>query len=204
MEIQAMQRSYARWAPVYDRTFGAVTNIGRRRAVALLNELGGSVLEVGVGTGMALPHYGPGISVTGIDASAPMLAKAQEKVAQQSLTRVVGLKLMDARALEFADQSFDNVVAMHVVSVVPEPERVLAEMVRVCKPGGTVLIVNHFARKTGALSVVEKLTAPLANLLGWHSDFQIERVLGVAGLRVLSKKTLPPFGMMTLLRLIRE
>ncbi len=204
MEIQAMRRSYARWAPVYDRTFGAVTNVGRRQAVALLNELGGRILEVGVGTGMSLANYQPGTKVTGIDASAEMLDKARDKVAKLSLAQVEGLHLMDARVLEFADASFDNVVAMHVISVVPEPEKVLAEMVRVCKLGGTVLIVNHFARKQGVLSVLERLTAPMANLLGWHSDFEMERVLAVAGLRVVSQKTLPPLGMMTMLRLARE
>lgn len=204
MELQAMRRSYARWAPIYDCTFGAVTNVGRRKAVTLLNELGGRVLEVGVGTGMALPNYRVGMQVTGIDASAEMLAKARDKVARLGLVQVEDLKLMDARALEYGDASFDHVVAMHVISVVPEPEKVLAEMARVCKPGGTVLIVNHFARKTGVLSVLEKLTAPLANLLGWHSDFELSRVLGVAGMHLAAQKTLPPFGMMTLLRLVRE
>ncbi len=203
MDIQAVRRSYVRWAPVYDHTFGAVTNVGRRQAVALLNQLGGRVLEVGVGTGLALPWYGGAMAVTGIDASAEMLEKARDKVARLGLAQIKGLVLMDARALEFADASFDHVAAMHVISVVPEPERVLAEMVRVCKPGGTVLIVNHFARKTGVLSVLERLTAPMANLLGWHSDFAIERVLAVAGLRVAEQRPLPPFGMMTLLRMVR-
>ncbi|WP_353806594.1 hypothetical protein [Maritimibacter sp.] len=59
MDIKAVKTSYARWAPVYDRTFGAITNTGRRRAVAFVNGLSGRVLEVGVGTGLALPHYRP-------------------------------------------------------------------------------------------------------------------------------------------------
>ena len=111
---------------------------------------------------------------------------------------------MDARTLEFADNSFDSVAAMHLLSVVPEPERVVSEMARVCKPGGTVLIVNHFARDSGWLARLEKLTAPLENLLGWHSDFERSRVLGDPRLRLVEERTLPPLGMMTLMRLIKS
>ncbi|TNC70380.1 class I SAM-dependent methyltransferase [Rubellimicrobium roseum] len=203
MELQAVARSYARWAPVYDRTFGAVTNVGRRRATALLSELGGSVLEVGVGTGLALRHYGPGVTVTGVDYSEEMLAKARAKVAEEDLRNVVALHRMDARQLDFADDSFDHVACMHVISVVPEPERVMAEIARVVRPGGTVVIVNHFQRDRGALAVAERLAAPLADLLGWHSDFDKARVLGAVGLEVVEERVLPPMGMMTLLRMVK-
>jgi phosphatidylethanolamine/phosphatidyl-N-methylethanolamine N-methyltransferase len=203
MELQAVERSYARWAPVYDRTFGAVTNVGRRRATAILSELGGEVLEVGVGTGLALRHYGPRVSVTGVDYSEEMLAKARAKVAEEGLRNVASLRRMDARELDFPDASFDHVAAMHVISVVPEPERVMAEMARVVRPGGTVLIVNHFKRERGALAVAERFAAPLADLLGWHSDFDRARVLGEARLRLVEERVLPPLGMMTLLRLVK-
>ncbi|EYD75420.1 Phosphatidylethanolamine N-methyltransferase [Rubellimicrobium mesophilum DSM 19309] len=135
MELQAVEKSYARWAPVYDRTFGAVTNVGRRRATAILSELGGSVLEVGVGTGLALPLYGPRVTVTGVDYSAEMLEKARAKAAREALRNVVSLRRMDARELDFPDESFDHVACMHVISVVPEPERVMAEIARVVRPG---------------------------------------------------------------------
>lgn len=204
MELEAVRKSYARWAPVYDQTFGAVTNAGRRRAAAYVNAKGGALLEVGVGTGLALRHYAPGVRITAIDASADMLAKARAKVAEDGLTNVAALRQMDARALDFADNSFDTVAAMHIMSVVPEPERVMAEMARVLRPGGDVLIVNHFAREGGALSVVERLAAPLANLLGWHSDFSRDRVLADARLRLVEEDTLPPFGMMTYLRLRKD
>jgi phosphatidylethanolamine/phosphatidyl-N-methylethanolamine N-methyltransferase len=203
MELQAVERSYARWAPVYDRTFGAVTNVGRRRATAILSELGGSVLEVGVGTGLALRHYGPRVSVTGVDYSEEMLAKARAKVASEGLRNVAALHRMDARELDFPDDSFDHVAAMHVISVVPEPERVMEEIARVVRPGGTVLIVNHFRRNKGALALAERLAAPLADLLGWHSDFDRARVLGEPRLTLAEERTLPPLGMMTLLRLVK-
>lgn len=203
MELRAVEKSYARWAPVYDRTFGAITQIGRRRATAILSELGGSVLEVGVGTGLSLPHYGANVAVTGVDYSQQMLEKARARVSEDRLANVAGLYRMDARELGFADESFDHVACMHVISVVPEPERVMAEIARVVRPGGTVLIVNHFRRDKGALALAERLAAPLADLLGWHSDFDRARVLGEARLRLTDEQGLPPVGMMTLLRLVR-
>ena len=204
MELDAVRTSYRRWAPVYDTTFGAITGAGRRRAVAYVNTRPGRVLEVGVGTGLALPGYDPQLELTGIDYSEEMLAKARAKVAAKGLTQVRELRQMDARTLDFADASFDTVVAMYLVSVVPEPERVVAEMARVCKPGGEVVIVGHFARDTGLLSVLERGFAPLANLIGWHSDFDRARVMGCPDLTVAEERTLPPFGMFTFLRMVRK
>jgi phosphatidylethanolamine/phosphatidyl-N-methylethanolamine N-methyltransferase len=207
MELNAVRRTYARWAPIYDLTFGRVTGQGRRRAVSVLNALGGRVLEVGVGTGLSLPQYGAGVEVTGIDASAEMLAKARAKVAGLGLGHVRDLRVMDARRLDFPDGSFDHIAAMHIMSVVPEPEQVMAEMARVLRPGGTVLIVNHFAREpheNGWLPWFERKLAPLADLLGWHSDFQRARVLSTPGLSLIEETHLPPLGMMTLLRLRKD
>ncbi len=205
MELEAVAKSYARWAPVYDRTFGAVTHAGRRRATGFANAVGGSVLEVGVGTGLALPFYAAHMQVTGIDFSEDMLAKAQDKVAEQGLTHVKALRQMDARALDFPAASFDTVCAMHILSVVPEPERVMAEMARVCRPGGHVLVVNHFAAEgSGLMARIERAAAPLSDLLGWHSDFERARVLGEAGLELVEEDGLPPLGMMTYLRLRRR
>lgn len=204
MELDAVRSSYRRWAPVYDATFGAITGVGRRRAVGYVNTRAGSVLEVGVGTGLALPAYAPHLAVTGIDYSDEMLEKARAKVAARGLSHVRELRQMDARTLDFPDASFDTVVAMYLVSVVPEPERVVAEMARVCKPGGEVVIVGHFARETGLLSVLERAFAPLANLIGWHSDFDKARVLGCPDLEVAEDSSLPPFGMFTFLRMHRR
>lgn len=203
MDIHAIHRSYARWAPVYDHTFGAVTNAGRRRVAAVVNASGGDLLEVGVGTGMSLRFYAPNVNVTGIDFSPDMLAKARTKVAENGMSNVTALEQMDARHMTFADNSFDHVSALHIMSVVPDPEQVLAEMARVCKPGGSVFIVNHFAREKGLLAKIERLTAPLENLLGWHSDFDRDRVMGNPHLRLASEQTIPPLGMMTMLRLTK-
>ncbi len=199
MEPNAVKTSYRRWAPIYDRTFGAITNVGRQRAVAHINGRSGTVLEVGVGTGLSLQHYKADLAVTGIDFSHDMLAKAEEKVSGLGLSQVTELRQMDARVLDFPDASFDTVAAMHVLSVVPEPERVMGEIARVLKPGGQVVITNHFKREAGFLALVERVTAPLENVLGWHSDFEMERVLGQGCLSIAQQSKLPPMGMMTFL-----
>jgi len=199
MDISAVKTSYARWAPIYDKTFGVITNQGRKRAVEYINERGGKLLEVGVGTGLSLPDYTDNVAVTGIDYSIDMLKKARKRQRKHALSSVKELLEMDARELSFPDAHFDLVAAMHILSVVPEPERVMAEIARVLKPGGKVVITNHFARNKGFLAFIEKLTAPLDNLIGWHSDFEIERVLGQDSLNVFAKKSIPPLGMMTFL-----
>jgi phosphatidylethanolamine/phosphatidyl-N-methylethanolamine N-methyltransferase len=203
MRVDAVRKSYARWAPIYDLAFGRITQGGRRLAARHVNRMGGSVLEVGVGTGLAFGLYARNVQVTGIDVSAEMLAKAAEKVERQGLGHVAGLHQMDARKLDFPDQSFDHVAAMHIMSVVPEPERVLAEMIRVCRIGGDIMIANHFAREKGGWSVAARALAPLANLLGWHSDFARARVMGDARLRLEEEASVPPFGLMTFLRFRR-
>ncbi|AUQ63778.1 class I SAM-dependent methyltransferase [Phaeobacter inhibens] len=200
MDIKAVESSYARWAPVYDKTFGAITNVGRRRAVGYVNEhRSGRVLEVGVGTGLSLPLYKSHLKVTGIDFSEDMLRKAKKRVAENKLHHVEALRQMDARALDFPDATFDTVSAMHVLSVVPDPEKVMGEIARVLKPGGKVVITNHFLREQGVLAFIERVSAPFANVLGWHSDFEIDTVLGADHLSVEHHQPLPPFGLMTFL-----
>lgn len=203
MQIEAIQKSYRRWAPVYDLTFGRITQGGRILAAEHVNAQGGVVLEVGIGTGLALDYYAPHVRVTGIDLSAEMLREAQVRAKKRGLKNLAGLYEMDARELAFPDAAFDHVAAMHIMSVVPEPERVLDEMARVCRPGGSVLIANHFAGRAEGWSVAERLAAPLANLLGWHSDFDIGRVLGHPKLRLEESRQVRPFGLMTFLRFRR-
>ncbi|WP_209427305.1 class I SAM-dependent methyltransferase [Pararhodobacter sp. SW119] len=201
MDLEAVKSSYRRWAPVYDRTFGRITRMGRERAVAVINRSQGRVLEVGVGTGLSLSNYAPHLDVTGIDYSEDMLDRARKRVAAEGLTQVRALRQMDARHLDFPDGHFDTVVAMYLVSVVPEPERVMAEIARVCKPGGQVIIVNHFARDEGWLAWLELRFAPLADRLGWHPDFARARIMGEPSLQVTEERRLAPLGLFTFLRL---
>ena len=203
MQVDAIEKSYRRWAPVYDLTFGRITQGSRILSAEHVNSQGGSVLEVGIGTGLALDHYGPHVRVTGIDLSAEMLREAEARAHRRGLRNLVGLSQMDARAIRFPAAAFDHVAAMHIMSVVPEPDRVLDEIASVCRPGGSVLIANHFAGRAEGCSKMERLAAPLANLLGWHSDFAIERVLGHPKLRLEETRQIKPFGLMTFLRFRR-
>lgn len=201
MDLESVKSSYRRWAPVYDATFGRITRMGRDRAVETINTRRGRVLEVGVGTGLSLSRYGPHLEVTGIDYSEDMLQVARKRVESENLTQVRELRQMDAQALDFPNGHFDTVVAMYLVSVVPNPERVMAEIARVCKPGGQVIIVNHFARERGFLAWVERLFAPLADKLGWHSDFDRARIMGEPTLQVAEERRMSPLGLFTFLRL---
>ena len=149
MDAASVRHAYRRWAPVYDFTFGLIAEAGRKNAVQIINRRKGRVLEVGVGTGLSLPCYGSHLTITGIDLSPEMLAKAQDKVERKALGNVVALHEMDAGALAFPDESFDTVVAMYVMTVVPEPDRVMRELERVCAAGGEVILVNHFSQDEG-------------------------------------------------------
>lgn len=202
MKAATVTASYKRWAPVYDSVFGKVFQEGRLRATRHATARGGEVLEVGVGTGLALPLYGAGVKITGIDFSAEMLARAKDKVRENRLSNVT-LRQMDAQNLEFPDASFDIVSVMHVLSVVPDPERALSEIARVCRPGAHVLITNHFAAEKGALRFAERLIQPLQHQLGWRADFPMARVLGDPRLRMVECAPLPPLGAMTWLVLER-
>lgn len=200
LDEAAVRDAYRRWAPVYDSTFGLVATAGRRKAVELINQRRGHVLEVGVGTGLSLPHYAPYLKITGIDLSTEMLEKARKRVARAGLINVEGLYEMDAAELTFPDESFDTVVAMYVMTVVPKPDKVLQELERVCKTGGEVMVVNHFSQDHGARGWVEKKMAPYSERLGWHPLFPIERVMGAPNLKLIERRPLWPFGLFTLVR----
>ncbi len=114
--------------------------------------------------GCRFPATASHLTITGIDLSPEMLAKAEDKVERKKLDNVVALHEMDAGALAFPDESFDTVVAMYVMTVVPEPERVMRELERVCAPGGEVILVNHFSQEEGMRGWLERKLAPFADL----------------------------------------
>ena len=202
IDADAVRAAYRRWAGVYDAAFGGVCAVARRRAVAAVNRLPGRrVLEVGVGTGLALPAYDRAKRVTGIDLSAEMLALARARVAKQRLDTVDALFEMDAEATSFADESFDIAVAMFVASVVPNPRRLLAEMRRVVRPGGQILFVNHFAAERGPRWWLEWALTPASRALGWHPDFALGALLGPEHRLAAAIEPVPPFGVFTLIRL---
>jgi phosphatidylethanolamine/phosphatidyl-N-methylethanolamine N-methyltransferase len=187
---------------VYDAVFGGISAMGRRRAAQAVNRLPGRlVLEVGVGTGLALPHYRADKRITGIDLSAEMLARARERVTGLGLENVDALREMDAEATDFSDGGFDIAVAMFVASVVPHPRRLLGEMRRVVRPGGHILFVNHFAARSGPRWWVEWAMAPASRALGWHPDFGMDNLFTPEEAARIETEPVPPLGFFTLVRM---
>ncbi len=194
-----VRKAYRRWAPVYDAVFGKIVEAGVRLAAARANAFSGKLLEVGVGTGLALRHYGPHLKVTGIDLSTEMLELARKRVKKSKHSNIEALLEMDATSLAFPDNLFDIVVASYVLTVVPNPVEVIHELARVTKPGGTVLIVNHFSVESGLRGAIEKSLAKHARKLGWRSKFQYETLLVSERLRLTSKTPVKPLGFFTML-----
>jgi phosphatidylethanolamine/phosphatidyl-N-methylethanolamine N-methyltransferase len=204
MDTQAVREAYRKWAGFYDTSFGLVSTAARRRAVAAVNALPGSdVLEVGVGTGLALPLYRSDKKVTGIDLSTEMLEQARLRVERRKLGNVTSLREMDAEAMTFTDASFDIATAMFVASVVPNPRRLLSELKRIVRPGGHILFINHFAAEGGLRLMIERAMAPASHILGWHPDFLLESLLGPDDCQRATMKGAPPFGIFTLVHLPR-
>ena len=202
LDTAAIRAAYRRWSSIYDLVFGGVSSTARKRAVALVNQLPGrAVLEVGVGTGLALPRYEADKRIVGIDLSAEMLALARKRVTQMRLRNVESLLEMDAEATDFADGQFDTAVAMFVASVVPNPRRLLTELRRVVRPGGNILFVNHFAAEGGPRWWVERAMAPASRRLGWHPDFAMRALLEPEEIAGIESAPTPPFGIFTLVRL---
>src|SRR5712675_2861424 len=171
IDIDTVAKAYARWAPVYDFVFGAVFDAGRKATIAAaehaLPASGGRILDVGIGTGISLTDYSAKNRICGVDYSEPMLRKAQERVIAHKLDHVEALAVMDATKLGFRDGYFDAVVAQYVITAVPDPEATLDDFVRVTRPGGEIILVNHLGAETGALRLAEQGFAPLARRLGW-------------------------------------
>ena len=200
LDLDSVLSAYRRWAPTYDLVFGAIFQQGRAAVARRVNGLAyTSVLEVGVGTGLSLPLYAADKRITGVDISPEMLAHARKRVADEGLTNVVALHEMDGGNLGFADGSFDVVVASYVMSVAPHPQRCLAEMERVCAPGGIVLVCNHFVNGHGGF--VSKRLQPLSRWLGWRPAFELEELLEDSPLRLEGQGALPPFGLFQMVTL---
>jgi len=205
MDLHDTLRTYRLFSGSYDIVFGPVFHPGRTDAVRIANDRPGQrILEVGVGTGLSLPHFRPDSRVTGIDVSAEMLAKAQRRAERRRLAHVEGLHVMDAENLEFADSSFDAVLALYVASVVPNPARFAAEMRRVCIPGGTIVVVNHFTSENLLLRLIEKRLGRLARHIGFHADFPFDAFRRARRLSIREVRPSNLFGYWKLLRCVNE
>jgi phosphatidylethanolamine/phosphatidyl-N-methylethanolamine N-methyltransferase len=205
LDNKHVKKSYARWAPIYDLVFALVLRPGRKAAATAASRRGGHVLDVGVGTGLELPMFEQRTRLTGVDLSEPMLRRAQRRVSAKALGNVGGLVVMDAARLGFPDAHFDAVVAPYVLTVVPEPHATLDELVRVVKPGGEIILVNHIGSGRGPIAWIESALAKCSAELGWRPEFAWS-VLGdwidsTSSVRLVERRKLPPLGLFTLARI---
>jgi phosphatidylethanolamine/phosphatidyl-N-methylethanolamine N-methyltransferase len=186
VENDFVERVYEKLATFYDLVFGPTLHPGRLQAIQRMEVHNGDhILEVGVGTGINVPLYPRHCKVTGIDFSASMLEKARERVAKKGL-RGVRLLQMDAADLKFEDESFDIVYAPYLISVVPDPIKVAAEMSRVCRPGGRIIFLNHFRSENLVLSRAERLISPFTIHIGFKADLDLKGFLSQASLEPVS------------------
>jgi phosphatidylethanolamine/phosphatidyl-N-methylethanolamine N-methyltransferase len=184
-DIEAHEsKLYSEFAPLYDRVFGKIFYSRLERVIEDLDiPPGAQVLEVGAGTGTSFPAYPIHCNVTGVDLAPDMLARARQKIEDHGWSH---LKVMEMNALDlkFADNSFDYVMAFHVVTVVPDPVRMVAEAKRVCKSSGRIVIVNHFTSDKPVLGSLTKAIDPLTRWLGWRTDLQLKPFIESTGLTI--------------------
>jgi phosphatidylethanolamine/phosphatidyl-N-methylethanolamine N-methyltransferase len=184
-EIEAHEsKLYAEFAPIYDKVFGKIFYSRLERVIEESRiPRGAKVLEVGAGTGTSFPAYPTHCHVTGVDLAPDMLTRARRKIAENGWSHIKVME-MNALALTFPDDTFDYVMAFHVVSVVPDPVTMINEVKRVCKPGGKIIIVNHFTTDFPVLGTVTRSLDPLTRLLGWRTDLKLQPFIETTNLTV--------------------
>jgi phosphatidylethanolamine/phosphatidyl-N-methylethanolamine N-methyltransferase len=198
LELASLERIYDTYAKVYDRIFGRVFDGPRRIAVQWLDARPGErVIEVGVGTGIALPMYAPQAFVVGVDFSMGMLREAQDCIRAHELDNACILR-MDALRLAFPDSSFDGVMAAYVITAVPDHRQLMAEIVRVSRPGARIVFVSHLRHRNPVVAFGQRLLCPLTRRLGWRTDLSLDDVLGGTSLEVVRRAAVAPFGMWSL------
>jgi phosphatidylethanolamine/phosphatidyl-N-methylethanolamine N-methyltransferase len=190
METGEIKKIYARYSSTYDFIFKRWLHPRQRHVIQSLKICPGQrILDVGVGTGLSLPLYPPYARVIGVDLSRNMLLEAQKKIHREQLTQV-SLTEMDAGRLAFQDNTFDVVIAAFVISVVPDPIRMVAEIKRVSKPEGQIVFINHFQSDNRLMAQLEKWFSPLCTKIGWHSDLALDYLVQHADLQIDRKYSL--------------
>lgn len=181
---ERIKKVYSFYAKIYDSFFGKIFEHGRYVAFNMMNvKPNEKILEVGVGTGLSLPLYPKEVYVTGIDISQEMLDKAEAKKQYYGLSNI-NLYNMDASSMNFPDNTFDKVIASHVITVVADPLRTLNEIRRVCKKGGEIFILNYVGSNNKMISAIEGLISPLRDRLGLGKHFDLDDLLNSAHLSI--------------------
>jgi phosphatidylethanolamine/phosphatidyl-N-methylethanolamine N-methyltransferase len=208
LDTTVVEKAYARWAPIYDAVCGPIFEQARRAAARAARAVGGRILEVGVGTGLSFDDYDASTEIVGIDLSAPMIAKAHERMASGMFPHVREVIVMDAHDLKFPEASFDCVVAQFVITLVAQPERVLDECARVVRRGGEIILVNHLYSERGLGAALERWFARPASAFGLRPEFPFARLAAWAhqhgGVEIVERRTIDSFGNHTLVRFRRR
>jgi phosphatidylethanolamine/phosphatidyl-N-methylethanolamine N-methyltransferase len=191
---------YNHLVPAYQALWPAVAG---KRIDAAIRSLqippGAKVLEVGVGTGLSLRSYPQHASVTGVDLSKSMLAEAEQMIRDQGWNHV-RLMRMNAEQLEFEDSSFDFVTSFHTISVVSHPQEMMREVVRVCRPGGCLMIINHFRSDNPIIARVVDSAGNLTKHLGWRTDLDLDEVLRELPVRLDHRYKPNPLSLFTVMK----
>lgn len=172
-----VQKAYQYWAPIYDVVCGSIFERSRQAAARAARDVGGRILEIGIGTGLSFEHYkGTGIELYGIDLSEPMLEKARRRVQTGRYPEVKQLQVADAHELKYPDGFFSCTVAQFVITLVARPEAVLSECARVVRPGGEIILVSHFYSERGLSARLERMAAVPLRRFGLRPEFPISRL----------------------------
>jgi phosphatidylethanolamine/phosphatidyl-N-methylethanolamine N-methyltransferase len=195
---------YNHLVPAYQAVWPAVA---RRRIVAAVRSMnipaGSNVLEVGVGTGLSLESYPTNVSVTGVDLSEAMLSEAEQLIQEQHWNHIQVMP-MNAESLTFDDASFDVVTTFHTISVVSHPEAMMREIVRVCKPGGRILMINHFRSDNPIIARVVDSAGNITKRLGWRTDLDLDEILGELPVRLDHRYKPNPLSLFTVMQATRK
>ncbi len=195
MKTEDIKRIYAGYSNFYDLIFKQFFVPRQKYVIARMDiQPEDKILDVGVGTGLTLPIYPKHCHITGIDLSEEMLEKARKKIVKYGLNHI-SLKKMDAMNLQFEDNTFDQVIATFVISVVPDPIRVISEMKRVCKKDCNLIIVNHFQSNNKFVAKIEDIANPICRKIGWRTDLDLDYLISESDLLVNSKHTLNKFDL---------
>jgi phosphatidylethanolamine/phosphatidyl-N-methylethanolamine N-methyltransferase len=190
---------YYEFSHLYDAFFGRVFHPRIQKVVRSLGIVPGArVLEIGVGTGLSLDAYPRHCQVTGIDLAPDMLEKAQERIDRNGW-RHVTVEQGDALDLRFPDDTFDYVMAFHVVSVVPDPRLLMAEATRVCRPGGRIVVINHFRSENRRVARLQHTIDPMTRRLGWTTRLCLRDILDPSTLHVERQWKTSPRSLFTIM-----